>query len=73
MEASTARRLAHGVWFGTLAPWVALADLGRMASGTGLQRMADRLDAIGGDVRLRSAPRGGATVTGIVSAHGSAS
>jgi signal transduction histidine kinase len=35
--------------------------------------MADRLDAIGGDVRVRSAPGEGTTVTGSVPTHGTAS
>ena len=39
-------------------------DPGRVAYGTGLQGMADRLDAIGGDIRVRSAPGEGTTVTG---------
>ena len=49
-------------------------DPGRgTAHGTGLQGMADRLDAIGGDVRVRSAPGEGTTVTGSVPTHGTAS
>ena len=35
--------------------------------GTGLQGMADRLDAIGGTLHVRSAPREGTVVTGCVS------
>ena len=46
---------------------------GRIEHGTGLQGMADRLDAIGGDVRVRSAPGEGTTVTGSVPTHGVAS
>jgi len=34
--------------------------------GTGLQGMADRLDSIGGELRIRSAPGEGTTVTGSV-------
>jgi len=34
--------------------------------GTGLQGMADRLDAIGGTLQIRSAPSRGTTVTGLV-------
>ena len=34
--------------------------------GTGLQGMADRLDALGGAVTVRSAPGSGTTVTGVV-------
>ena len=41
-------------------------DTAGVAQGTGLQGMADRLDAIGGDVRVRSAPGEGTTVTGTV-------
>ena len=32
--------------------------------GTGLQGMADRLDAVAGSLRVRSAPGEGATITG---------
>ena len=46
---------------------------GRVAHGSGLQGMADRLDAIGGDIRVRSAPGDGTTVTGSVPTHGTAS
>jgi signal transduction histidine kinase len=48
-------------------------DPGRIEHGTGLQGMAYRLDAIGGDVRVRSAPGEGTTVTGSVPTHGTAS
>ena len=48
-------------------------DPGRVAHGSGLQGMADRLDAIGGDVRVRSTPGEGTTVTGSVPTHGTAS
>ena len=41
-----------------------------VAHGTGLQGIADRLDAIGGEVRVRSAPGRGTTVTGTVPAEG---
>jgi signal transduction histidine kinase len=34
--------------------------------GTGLQGMADRLDAVGGMLEVRSAPDGGTTVSGVV-------
>jgi signal transduction histidine kinase len=34
--------------------------------GTGLQGIADRLDAIGGRLEVRSAPGGGTTVTGLI-------
>jgi signal transduction histidine kinase len=44
-------------------------DPGRIERGTGLQGMADRLDAIGGDVRVRSVPGEGTTVTGSVPTH----
>src|SRR4249919_2179998 len=47
-------------------------DPGRIEHGTGLQGMADRLDAIGGDVRVRSVPGEGTTVTGSVPIHGAA-
>jgi signal transduction histidine kinase len=39
-------------------------DTGSAGYGTGLQGMADRLAALGGDLRLRSRPGHGATVTG---------
>ncbi|MBI2237389.1 MAG: sensor histidine kinase [Actinobacteria bacterium] len=41
-------------------------DPGAVAHGTGLQGMADRLDAIGGTLEVRSAPGSGTTVTGTV-------
>lgn len=41
-------------------------DPGAVAHGTGLQGMADRLDAIGGALEIRSAPGSGTTVTGTV-------
>ena len=34
--------------------------------GTGLQGIADRLDALGGAIRVRSAPGSGTTITGVV-------
>jgi signal transduction histidine kinase len=45
-------------------------DPGQVEHGTGLQGMADRLDAIGGDVRVRSAPGEGTMVKGSVPTHG---
>jgi signal transduction histidine kinase len=48
-------------------------DPAHIEHGTGLQGMADRLDAIGGDVRVRSAPGEGTTVKGSVPTHGTAS
>ena len=36
----------------------------RPAYGTGLQGMADRLDALGGGLQVRSEPGHGTTVTG---------
>ena len=36
------------------------------AYGTGLQGMADRLDALGGTIDVRSAPGSGTTITGVV-------
>ena len=36
----------------------------RLSSGTGLQGMADRLEAIGGTLKVESAPGSGTTVTG---------
>ena len=45
-------------------------DVAGSSQGTGLQGMADRLDAIGGEVHVRSAPGGGTTVTGTVPAEG---
>lgn len=35
--------------------------------GTGLQGMADRLDAIGGQLTITSAPGAGATIAGTIS------
>jgi signal transduction histidine kinase len=42
-------------------------------AGTGLQGMADRLDAIGGTLDVTSAPGSGTTVTGRVPVEGSGS
>jgi len=39
--------------------------------GTGLQGMADRLDAVGGDLRVDSTPGRGSTITGSVPVEGS--
>jgi len=39
-------------------------DAGAMSYGTGLQGMADRLDAVGGSLTARSDPGGGAVVHG---------
>lgn len=56
---------------------VAVRDDGRgfdtrtTSSGTGLQGMADRLDAIGGEVRIESEPGSGTTVTVSVPTTGS--
>jgi signal transduction histidine kinase len=41
-------------------------DAAATSYGTGLQGMADRLDAIGGELRVVSAPSGGTTVSGSV-------
>jgi len=41
-------------------------DSAATSYGTGLQGMADRLDAIGGSFEIRSTPGGGTTVTGRV-------
>jgi signal transduction histidine kinase len=41
-------------------------DPSRTGYGTGLQGMADRLDAVGGELKLLSAPGEGTTVTGRV-------
>jgi signal transduction histidine kinase len=41
-------------------------DTGRTSSGTGLQGMADRLEAIGGELVVESEPGRGTTVTGVV-------
>ena len=45
-------------------------DRAETARGTGLQGMADRLDAIGGELRIRSEPGAGTTITGIVPVAG---
>ena len=44
-------------------------DTSNVVRGTGLQGIADRLDAIGGDVRVLSVPGEGTTVTGAVPAE----
>jgi signal transduction histidine kinase len=41
-------------------------DAAAMGTGTGLQGMADRLDAIGGSLEVRTAPEAGTTVSGVV-------
>jgi signal transduction histidine kinase len=41
-------------------------DVGATAYGTGLQGMADRLDAIGGSIAVESAPGSGTIVVGTV-------
>jgi signal transduction histidine kinase len=41
-------------------------DVERARGGTGLQGMADRLDAIGGSLTVRSVPGEGSTVGGRV-------
>ncbi len=41
-------------------------DVERVRGGTGLQGMADRLDAIGGSLTVRSVPGEGSTVGGTV-------
>ena len=48
-------------------------DPGSASRGTGLQGMADRLDAVGGgELRISSAPGTGTTISGAVSLSGSA-
>jgi len=44
-------------------------DLGRTGRGTGLQGMADRLEALGGRLELTSAPGRGTTVVGRIPVH----
>jgi signal transduction histidine kinase len=44
-------------------------DLGRTRRGTGLQGMADRLEALGGQLEVRSAPGRGTTVVGRIPVH----
>jgi len=84
MKPSTARRLAHALWLITVTLWILALVLvltgsptagsdGGVERGTGLQGMADRLDAIGGDVRVRSVSGEGTTVTGSVPTRGTAS
>jgi len=41
-------------------------DVARDSNGTGLQGMADRIDAIGGSLEIRSAPGEGTTIRGRV-------
>jgi signal transduction histidine kinase len=47
-------------------------DPAASGAGTGLQGMADRLEAVGGSLELTSAPGAGTTVTGSVPAGGEA-
>jgi signal transduction histidine kinase len=56
IEPSSARRLAWTVGF----------DIATTSYGTGLQGMADRLDAIGGSLEVRSAPGSGTTIAGSI-------
>jgi signal transduction histidine kinase len=44
-------------------------DLGRTRRGTGLQGMADRLEALGGQLEVTSAPGRGTTVVGRIPMH----
>jgi signal transduction histidine kinase len=44
-------------------------DLGRTGRGTGLQGMADRLEALGGRLEVTSAPGRGTTVVGRIPVH----
>jgi signal transduction histidine kinase len=41
-------------------------DASSTGYGTGLQGMADRLDALGGTIKVRSTPESGTTITGVV-------
>jgi len=43
-------------------------DTAVTAYGTGLQGMADRLDAVGGTLEVRSVQRGGTTISGSIPA-----
>jgi signal transduction histidine kinase len=74
---ATAATVALAQTNGTLSFTVADDGVGfdpdRIDHGTGLQGMADRLDAIGGGVRVRSTPGEGTTVTGSVPTYGTAS
>jgi signal transduction histidine kinase len=47
-------------------------DPGSAPRGTGLQGMADRLDAVGGELRVSSAPGSGTTVSGAITLSGNA-
>jgi two-component system, NarL family, sensor histidine kinase UhpB len=46
-------------------------DLAATANGTGLQGMADRLQALGGSIEIRSRPGQGTTITGSIPVAGS--
>jgi signal transduction histidine kinase len=46
-------------------------DAGAAATGTGFVNMADRLGAIGGSLRVESAPGGGTSVVGFLPLAGS--
>ena len=47
-------------------------DPGSAPRGTGLQGMADRMDAVGGELRVSSAPGGGTTISGAIALSGNA-
>ena len=47
-------------------------DVATMKRGAGLTNMADRLDALGGDLEIRSAPGNGTTITGSLELAGAA-
>jgi glucose-6-phosphate-specific signal transduction histidine kinase len=77
-ERAVARRVAIGLVAVFVALWIVRLFLGIATgslsgfdaagsnSGTGLQGMADRLDAVGGELRIESRPGEGTSLTGRV-------
>jgi signal transduction histidine kinase len=82
MDASTAGRVTHGVWLGTLSIWLVASDrdglrfvihdagpgfdVTAMDPGEGMQIMNDRISALAGELSIESARGRGTTVTGRV-------
>lgn len=64
MRASSARRGVHCLWIAMALLWASGFDPSGVAHGTGMQGMADRVDAIGGELEAEAAPGSGTIVRG---------